>query len=207
MTVGAAFVLLFAMSGMAAAATPMAKPASPKAYNGPLVIAINCQIGPCGTTNVYIEPYVSGNDPSWVSGNPALVGAGGIAVNGEIDTSLFFTGLTTEFYPITYTATWIKDPFPGDFGIHPAKTLSVTMFGLVEVYAPACAGDAVCQDVTGAPIQPEGTLIGSFSAQVSLTCQNLNGNLIFLNTHVDVSGTAESGTLTDNFAANVACAT
>jgi len=200
-------VLLFALSGMAAAATPMARPASPKAYNGPLTIAINCQIGPCGTTNVFIEPYVSGNDPSWVSGNFALVGSGGIAVNGEIDTSLFFTGLTTEFFPTTYTATWIKDPFPGDFGIHPAKTLSVTMVGIVEVFAPICSGIANCAGATGTPLQPEGTLLGSYSAQVSLTCQNLNGNLVFLNTHVDVWGTSESGTLTDNFAANVACAT
>ena len=174
----------------ASAPQPAAKVGS--AYKGPLAIEIGCQFGvpTCGYSAIYLEPYVSYVDPTYVltPANDLFFGSGGLAVQGEIDTCLTITGVCTYFYPLTYSATWLKDPFPGDFGIHPIKTLSVTMFGLVEFYYGS-------------------TFLGSDSATVSLYCQNLNGQLVFLNTHPDLSGSTVSGALTDLFSAVVSCAT
>jgi len=170
-------VLMFAMPTMAASAP---QPAKKTPYTGPLAIEIGCQLGPCGTTNAYVEPYVSVNQPSWIAFPDP---------NGAIYTGMWPTGISTEFFPVSYTAYTIKDPYPGDFGVTPMKTIQVNMIGLVEVFAP------------------DGTFLNSFSARVTLDCQNLNGQLVFLNTHPDVWGTTVSGTLTDVFSAVVSCAT
>jgi len=172
----AMFAALFAMPTMAAAATTTSS-LKPTPYTGTLLYEITCQVGPCGTSNIYVEPYVSVNTPSWVqSATPGL------------ETELFPGVINTLFIAASTSAKWIKDPYPGDFGVTPMKTLQVTQLGIVEIYAGT-------------------TFLTSFSARVTFDCQNLNGQLVFPNTHPDVWGTTASGTLTDVFSAVVSCAT
>lgn len=168
----ATIAVLFAMPTMMASAATAAKPKPAPVLLG---YEIGCQWTPCGTTAIYIEPYVSAFDPSWIFTDSSGINTG------------MFGGVTTTFVPLSTTAKWIADPYPGDFGINPHKTIQVSMLGLVEVYAP------------------NGFFLSSFSARVTFDCQNLNGQVMFLNTHPDVWGTTSSGTLTDVFSALTSC--